>query len=182
MLVDQVRNFFGYNPYGGGNPMQPAAVASTPSASVYGTDTAFFDTSRPASGDGPLTKMLVGGYTGFSYAKNGSGQPLSQFMLSSVGIGAAISGSVSVVKNLAALTHGRQSASTTVGNILTDTIQGGVSAIGGVAVGGGTMAILKAMGAAPGTPLIIAGVVGGALGAVLANKILNTEALRRSLT
>lgn len=182
MRVDQVRNFFGYNPYTGNTPTQPAAAPSLANAAVYSADMAFFDTSRPASGDGALTKMLVGGYTGFSYAKSGSGQPLSQFMLSSVGIGAAISGSVSVVKNLASLTHGRQSATTTVGNILTDTIQGGVSAIGGVAVGGGAMAILKAMGAAPGNPLIIAGVVGGALGAVLANKILNTESLRRSLT
>ncbi|PIQ27787.1 hypothetical protein COW36_07710 [bacterium (Candidatus Blackallbacteria) CG17_big_fil_post_rev_8_21_14_2_50_48_46] len=182
MLVDQVRNIFSYNPYSGNNTTQPAATASMPNAAVYGADTAFFDTTRPASGDGAITKMLVGGYTGFSYAKSGSGQPLTQFMLSSVGIGAAISGSVSVVKNLASLTHGKQSASSTVGNILTDTLQGGVSAIGGVAVGGGAMAIFKAMGAAPGNPLIIAGVVGGALGAVLANKILNTEAIRRSLT
>lgn len=182
MLVDQVRSFFGYNPYSGNNPTQPAAAAVRPSTAVYGADTAFFDTNRAASGDGAITKMLVGGYTGFNYAKSGSGQPLTQFMMSSVGIGAAISGSVSVVKNLASLTHGKQSASTTVGNILTDTLQGGVSAIGGVAVGGGTMAIFKALGAAPGNPLIIAGVVGGALGAVLANKILNTEGIRRSLT
>ena len=181
MRVDQVRNFFGYNPYAGSSPTQPA-TAPSPGFAVYGADTTFFNTTRPASGDGAITKMMVGGYTGFSYAKNGSGQPLSQFMLSSVGVGAAVSGTVSIVKNLASLTHGQQAASTTVGNILTDTIQGGVSAIGGVAVGSGTMALFKALGAAPGTPLMIAGVVGGAIGAVLANKILNTEGLRRALT
>jgi hypothetical protein len=181
MLVDQVRSFLGYNPYSGSGLTQPAAVAP-PGVAVYGADTAFFNTNRPASGDGAITKMLVGGYSGFNYAKTGTGQPLSQFMLSSVGVGAAISGTVSVVKNLASLTHGQQSASTTVGNILTDTIQGGVSAVGGVAAGSGTMALFKAFGAAPGNPLIIAGVVGGAIGAVLANKILNTERLRSALT
>ena len=80
MLVDQVRNFFGYNPYAGSNPTQPAAAAP-PGVAVYGADTTFFNTTRPASGDGAITKMLVGGYTGFNYAKTGTGQPVTQFML-----------------------------------------------------------------------------------------------------
>ena len=79
------------------------------------------------------------------------------------------------------MSHGQQSASTTVSNVLTDTLQGSVSGVGGALGGWGTNKILTSLGATAGNPLIIATVIGGAIGAVALNQILNTENLRRTL-
>lgn len=163
-----------YNSY-----QQPASVAP----SAYGSDSvdvAFYDVNRPASKDGAITKMFIGGLTGYKYDKGGAptAGSLTQFMMNSAGTGAAISGTISLIKNVASLSYGKQSASTTVSNVLTDTIQGSVSAVGGGLGAYGTNAILKALGAAAGTPMTLATIVGGAVGAVAANQILNTEKLR----
>ncbi|MEZ0370165.1 MAG: hypothetical protein ACAI44_13845 [Candidatus Sericytochromatia bacterium] len=125
-------------------------------------------------------KGLVGGLTGYKFSKAG-GQLNSQFMLSSAGVGAAISGTVSIIKNVASMSHGQQSASTSVANVLTDTLQGGLSGVGGALGGWGTNKILTSMGAVAGNPLIIATVIGGAVGAVAINQILNSEKLRHTL-
>ncbi len=161
-------------------PYHPQAAAP----SAYGSDSvdmAFYNVNRPASKDGAITKMFIGGLTGYKYDKAGApgGGNLTQFMMNSAGTGAAISGTISLVKNIASMSYGKQSASTTVSNVLTDTIQGSVSAVGGTLGGYGTSTILKALGAAGGAPMTIATVVGGAVGAVAANQILNTEKLRR---
>lgn len=177
-----------YNPYM--NQGQPPLLAPMSALGVndpYGSDSA-----NIMSGAGnfikssPLTKLVSGGYGAFKFTKDfANGKPAAGVMPTlthSMGVGAAISGGISAIANIGALTHGRQSASTTVGNILTDTIQGGISGVAGV--GGGYLSNMafKAMGMAAGTPLIIATVIGGAVSAVAANKLLNTEAIRKSLT
>lgn len=181
MVIEQVRTWFSasYNPYS--SPARPQGTATAAVAtSAYGVDSTFFDVNRPASADGLIMKGLVGGLTGYNFTKGGNSIS-SQFMLSSAGVGAAISGSVSIIKNVASLSHGQQSASTTVANVLTDTLQGGISGVGGSVGAWGTNKILTSMGAAAGNPLIIATVIGGAIGAVALNQILNSEKLRHTL-
>lgn len=180
MQVNQLIPNFGFNPYASANGSQTPSNPAVNPSSAYGVDTTFFSTTKRASGDHMLTKALVGGVSGYKYNK-AAGAPFNQLAINAVGVGAAISGSISIVKNLAALSHGNQSASVTVGNILTDGVQGGVSALGGLVGGAGTSKLLQAFGASAGTPLMIASVVGGAVGAVFANKMLNTEGLRSAL-
>lgn len=185
MNVNSVMSMFQPTPYANSGsynaPYNPQSVAP----SAYGSDNvdvAFYDVNRPASKDGAITKMFIGGLTGYKYDKAGAppaGQ-LTQFLMNSAGTGAVISGTISVIKNVASLSYGKQSASTSVSNILTDTIQGSVSAVGGGLGAYGSNAIFKALGAAAGTPLTIATIVGGAIGAVAANQILNTEKLRNT--
>lgn len=180
MVIEQVRTWFSssFNPYSSSaRPQGTATQAVSPSA--YSMD-GFYNVNQAASPDGMIMKGLVGGLTGYQFTKAGNALS-SQFMLSQAGIGAAISGTVSLVKNVAALSHNQQSASTTVGNVLTDTLQGSASGIGGALGSWGTNKILTAMGATAGNPLIIATVIGGAVGAVALNSILNTEKLRRVL-
>lgn len=180
MIVQQVQSWFSYNPYStSAGPQSATAAAPVPSA--FGMDTNFYNVNRPASGDGMITKALVGGLEGYKFSKNGIGGSMSQHLLGSAGVGAAISGTLSIVKNVASMSHGQQSASTTVSNVLTDTLQGSVSGVGGVLGGWGTNKILTSLGATAGNPLIIATVIGGAVGAVALNQILNTEKLRRTL-
>jgi len=172
-----------YNPYSAPVYIQQGNHSPAVAPSSYGRDAAdlaFYDINRPASIDSSITKMFVGGLTGFRFTKN-PGQNMTQFGLNSVGIGAAISGGLSVVKNVASLSYGKQDASRTVSNILTDTLQGGVSGLGGAIGGLGTNKILAALGATAGAPLTIATIVGGAVGAVALNHILNTESIRRIL-
>ena len=180
MNVGTVRSWFStsYNPYSGSaGPQTAAAAAATPSA--YGVDSSFYNVNRPATSDGMILKGLVGGLSGYKFTK--AGPMSSQFLLSQAGVGAAISGAVSIVKNVASMSHGQQSASTTVSNVLTDTLQGSVSGIGGGIGAWGTNKILTSLGATAGNPLIVATVIGGAIGAVALNQILNTEKLRRQL-
>lgn len=181
MVIEQVRTLFSssYNPYSSSARPQGTATPSVKTASAYGLDNVY-SMNQAASPDGMIMKGLVGGLTGYKFSKGGN-QLSSQFMLSNAGVGAALSGAVSLVKNVAALSHNQQSASTTVGNVLTDTLQGGVSGVGGALGGWGTNKLLTAMGATAGNPLIIATVIGGAVGAVALNQILNTEKLRRIL-
>lgn len=187
MNIDTVRSWFSpsaYNPYGSSNSYQAGgSAAAAPSA--YGSDqvnTSFYNVNSRATADGAITKMFVGGLTGYRFDKGGiTGSNMTQFMMSSAGVGAAISGTISIIKNVASMSHDKQSASTTVANVLTDTLQGGVSAIGGTLGAYGTSTILKALGATAGAPLTIAMIVGGAVGAVAGNQILNTEKLRHSL-
>lgn len=179
MVVEQVRTWFSsYNPYSSSAGPQKAAAAAPVAPSAYGMDTSFYNVNRPASADGMVMKGLVGGITGYKFTKAGNAMN-SQFLLSSAGIGAAISGTVSIIKNVASQSHGQQSMSTTVSNVLTDTLQGGASGIGGAVGAWGTNKILTSLGATAGNPLIVATVIGGALGAVALNQIFNTEKMRR---
>lgn len=183
MSAVQLQPMASFNPYSPPAYMQPGRSPAAVAPSAYGGDAAefaFYDVNRPASTDSAITKMFVGGLTGFRFTKS-PGQNLTQFGLNSVGIGAAISGGLSVVKNVASLSYGKQDASRTVSNILTDTLQGGVSALGGTIGGVGANRLLTALGAAAGAPLTIATIVGGAVGAVALNHILNTENLRNTL-
>lgn len=180
-ISSQIQSFFGFTP-NQNTAQAPTGAYPAASANPYGADVAFFSTTRAASGDSTLTKIGIGAFSGYKLNKEvlTGGQPLQQTAFSSIGIGAAVSGGISLVKNIAGVAHGKQSAGTSVANVLTDTIQGGVSALGGLAVGGGSVAALKALGVAGSTPLAIVGVVGGAVGAVFANRMLNTEGLRRT--
>ena len=187
MNVQNVMSNLFSTPYANsGSYQQQSYHPQSVAPAAYGSDqvdVAFYNINRPATKDGAITKMFVGGLTGYKYDKAGapSGGSLTQFAMNSVGTGAAISGTMSIIKNVASMSYGKQSASTTVSNVLTDTIQGGVSGIGGTLGSYGTNTILKALGASAGGAMTIATVVGGAVGAVAANQILNTEKLRRML-
>ncbi len=181
MNIGTVQTWFtSFNPYSSSAGPQSAAPQQAVQPSAYGIDQSFYNVNRPATPDGAISKALVGGLTGYKFAK-APGPISSQFLLNSAGIGAAISGTVSIIKNVASMSHNQQSASTTVANVLTDTLQGSVSGIGGGLGAWGTNKILTAMGAAAGTPMLIATVVGGAIGAVGLNQILNTEKMRATL-
>lgn len=185
MNIQSVMSVFQPSSYANSGSYNAPAAYQNVAPSAYGNDSvdvAFYDINRPASKDGAITKMFIGGLTGYKYDKAGapSAGNLTQFMMNSAGTGAAISGTISLIKNVASLSYGKQSASTTVSNVLTDTIQGSVSAVGGGLGAYGTNAILKALGAAAGAPMTIATIVGGAVGAVAANQILNTEKLRNT--
>ena len=180
MNVASVQTWFAsYNPYSGSNASGPQAAPAGVAPSAWGVDSSFYNVNRPASADGMIMKGLVGGLSGYKFTKAGAMN--SQFLLSQAGVGAAISGAVSIVKNVASLSHGQQSASTTVSNVITDTLQGSVSGVGGAVGAWGTNKILTSLGATAGNPLIVATVIGGALGAVALNQILNTEKLRSKL-
>ena len=175
-----------YNPYmTSTSTAQPPMPTSSPQAfsadrfQIFSTNS-----SGRVSGDSDLTKSIVGGIAGYKYHPNflgGESGAIQSALGASIGIGSLISGSLSILKNVNALTHGQQSAGQSIGNIITDTVQGAVSGIGGVTVGGLSAMALKGMGLVSKTPLAIVGVIGGAVGAVMLNKILNTEGLRKVL-
>ena len=97
------------------------------------------------------------------------------------GIGALLSGGVSVVGNTVGLVSGRQSFRGAAGNIVADSVQGAVSGIGGFAVGG-MSALALTLFKVTGTPVAIAGIVGGAIGASLMNKYFKTEGIRSAIS
>lgn len=129
------------------------------------------------AGDTLGNALKTGGFSELVGAIKVSGKSVGVASANAAGIGAIMSGGVSTVVNGVAVLNGRQSFGSAVGNVATDSIKGAVSGIGGLAIGGVSAMALKAFGMA-GTPVLIAGVVGGAVGATLANKLLKTERLR----
>lgn len=96
------------------------------------------------------------------------------------GLSALVSAGVSAVANGVGVATGKQDGSTAVSNVLSDTIGGAVGGLGAVTLGGlGTLA-LRSFGIA-GLPLTIATVGLGAVGGVLAGKLLDSSGAMQSL-
>ncbi|MBC7474058.1 MAG: hypothetical protein H7263_07170 [Candidatus Sericytochromatia bacterium] len=96
------------------------------------------------------------------------------------GVGALLGGGVSLVSNSIGVISGSRSFQSASANVVTDSVQGAVSGIGGFALGG-VSALAMTMLKFTGTPVIAVGVIGGAIGASLANKYFHTEHLRNAL-
>lgn len=109
-----------------------------------------------------------------------NGKVLGTATYNAVGIGALLSGGVSAVTNTGMLLAGKDNFRGAAANVVTDTIKGAVSGAGGMAVGG-VSALALTMFKVTGTPVMIAGVVGGAIGAAVFNKLLNTDGLNHAL-
>lgn len=109
-----------------------------------------------------------------------SSQILGVAAYNAAGVGAIVGGGVSALVNGAKVLNGRQSFGNGASNVVVDTLQGAVSGIGGVAVGGVSAMAINALGFA-GTPVVIASVIGGAVGATAANKLFKTERVRSAL-
>jgi hypothetical protein len=96
------------------------------------------------------------------------------------GIGALLSGGVSAVSNTVSLLQGKESFRSAGADVVTDTMKGALSGVGGLAVGGASALALTAF-KVTGTPVVVASVIGGAIGASLINKLFHTEEIRQSL-
>lgn len=92
--------------------------------------------------------------------------------LKGAGIGALVSGAVSAITNGVEVLQGKKTGAEAVGTFAADTASGTVGAMAGVVSGGlasmGLAALLPSLGA---TPMLVATVGIGALGAVLADKL-----------
>ncbi|MFN8674052.1 MAG: hypothetical protein U0457_18475 [Candidatus Sericytochromatia bacterium] len=131
------------------------------------------------------TDKLIGSIKtgGISDVANGFkdfGTTVGHDAYNAAGVGAMLSGGLSAVSNTLGVVNGSKTLGQAGANVFTDTVKGAVSGIGGLAVGGTSAFLLGAFGLA-GTPVIVASVVGGAVGASLANKMLGTENLRARL-
>lgn len=140
---------------------------------------------------GMVGKILAGGIAGgvtyqqtgdaFKAIKAGQTGPgfktLGISMLKAGGIGAGVSGVISIAKNLSLVSKGMQTNADAGGNIAADTVGGLLAgATGGLTAGAAGLA-LSAMGVA-GLPLTIGAVAAGALGAVGADMIFQTSGAR----
>lgn len=96
------------------------------------------------------------------------------------GVGALLSGGVSVVSNTVSLLQGKESFRSAGADVVTDTMKGALSGVGGLAIGGVSALALTAF-KVTGTPVVVASVIGGAIGASLINKLFHTEQIRQTL-
>lgn len=124
--------------------------------------------------------IKTGGVKELLTAFHDNGKILGVAAYNAAGVGAILSGGVSALLNTGNLLAGKDSARGAAANVLTDTIGGAISGVGGLAVGG-VSALTLSLFKVTGTPLVIAGVIGGAVGAAVANKLLNTEGIRNAL-
>lgn len=199
MSISGINNVASINPYAPQSvPNTNTNSRSVDPANVYGGDSV----SILAKSASQTAIFVSGGITGYKYHQNigdvgrslgnsfksGSTREImdsvtngSKTMLSSTanaaGIGALVSGGTSLISNAFSYMQGRSSAGTFTANVATDTIKGAVSGIGG-AIGGGLTNIGMGLIGFTGTPLVVAGVVGGVVGAALLGSTINTDSLR----
>lgn len=109
-----------------------------------------------------------------------NGHVLGVDAANAAGVGALLTGGVSVVSNTVSVLSGRESVRSAGADVVTDTIKGGLSGVGGLAIGGASALALTAM-KVTGTPVVVASVIGGAIGASLINRLFHTENIRQAL-
>lgn len=98
---------------------------------------------------------------------------LGQTSLSAAGVGALLAGGTSLVMNGISVAGGKDIGDATA-DVVGTTIKGAIGGVGGVFGGGVFSGAAKLLGCT-GTPMLIAGVVGGVVGAAMANKALDTS-------
>jgi hypothetical protein len=127
---------------------------------------------------GQATK--TGGVKELLTAFGTNGKVLGVAAYNAAGVNAILSGGVSALINSGSVMTGHDTLRGATANVVTDTIKGAVSGVGGLA-GGGIAALSLSLFKVGGTPLVIAGVIGGAIGASVTNKLFKTEDLRLAL-
>ena len=204
-MVSSVNRSSGVNNSGGSIPLIPPSelYKKAPTRPTYSEDGSL---SRLNSGVvSELSQFGVGALSGYKYQNNvidsskalgnsilhgsftevvGSfkeqGHLLGTSAVNAAGVGALLSGGLSAVSNALSLVSGKESLRSAGADVVTDTIKGALSGVGGLAVGGFSALALTAF-KVTGTPVVVASIVGGAIGASLFNKYFNTEGLRQSL-
>lgn len=124
--------------------------------------------------------LLTGSFKDVIGSFKSNGQLVGMDAANAAGVGALLSGGVSVIGNTVSLLKGRESLRSAGSDVVTDTIKGAMSGVGGLAVGGVSALALGAM-KVTGTPVVIASVIGGAIGASLINRLFRTENIREAL-
>lgn len=109
------------------------------------------------------------------------GSTIGRDAYNAAGVGLILSGGLSAVSNTLGVLSGTRSVGQAGANIFTDSVKGAVSGIGGMAVGGSSALLLTTLGLT-GTPVVVVSIVGGAIGASLANRMLGTDNLRTRLS
>ncbi|MFN8674352.1 MAG: hypothetical protein U0457_19995 [Candidatus Sericytochromatia bacterium] len=99
---------------------------------------------------------------------------LGQTSLQAAGVGALIAGGTSLVTNTVAFAAGRKDIGDATADMVGTTIKGAVGGVGGVFGGGVFSGAAKLLGFS-GTPVLVVGVIGGVVGAAMANKALDTS-------
>lgn len=173
---------------------------------VYKDTTSFSNNPRGIAAIGSMVgRTLSGGYIGYKYShdvagitKNtydaiklgiGSGKfgqafkglavglkDVGVISLKAGGISSAINAGTSAVANAAEVMSGRQTGAEAVGNVTSDTVGGFLSGMGATVFSGISTLGLGVAGVA-GTPLIVAGVAGGAVGSVLTDMLFKSSGL-----
>lgn len=199
-------NIFGTSSVAQVNPYAPQSTPNTPyspnrsvqPANVYGGDSV----SILAKSAAQTAIFVSGGVTAYKYHDNVAGvgknfgsaiksgsanqimdsvtngtKTMAVTAANAAGIGALISGGTSLISNTFSFIQGRNTAGNATANVAADTIKGAVSGIGG-ALGGGLTNIGMGLIGFTGTPLVVASVVGGVVGAALLGSTINTDSLR----
>jgi len=142
--------------------------------------------------DGFITTTLFGGITGKNVGKMlFSGDPqlkpeatIKSAMLQqtgiNMGVGAAIYGGLSVLKQGIGLATGKQDAAGAMANITSDILRGGASGLGATMAGGLTGLAMKAIGST-GTVGTVVTFIGGMVGASIGANLLESTGVRDSL-
>lgn len=199
MAISGINNVSSVNPY---SPQSVSNIntssRSVEPANVYGGDSV----SILAKSAAQTSIFVSGGIAGYKYSQNmgdvgrslgssfksGSTREIMDSVTNgsktiftssanAAGVGALVSGGTSLISNAFSYMQGRSSAGTFTANVATDTIKGAVAGVGG-ALGGGLTNIGMGLIGFTGTPLVIAGVVGGVVGAALLGSTINTDSLR----
>jgi len=185
--------------YGNTTQLTPPSqlYGNLPSRNPYNKDVLGIASSNEVLSD--VTQYGIGALSGYKYnqtfvgatkdfgnsLKNGSfkdvlnsaknnGRVVGGATLNAVGIGALVSGGVSAVSNTIAVFNGRQSIGGAAADVTKDSLKGAISGAGGV-LGGGLTAMALTMFKVGGTPLTIAAVIGGAVGAAVANEVISKK-------
>jgi len=142
--------------------------------------------------DGFITNTLFGGITGKNTAKlvfsddpklkpdMSLNSGMLQHTATNMGIGAAIYGSLSILKQGIGLASGKQDAAGAFANITTDIMRGGASGLGATVAGGLTGIAMKSIGAT-GTFGIVATFIGGMIGSSVGAGLVESTGIRKTL-
>jgi hypothetical protein len=205
-MVNPVNNLSNAGQNGSGQAVllrPPSELYGTPQKPTYKKDNVSLP--APAKLVSELTQFGVGALSGYKYnqtfigasnnignaiktgglkelltAFKDNGKVLGVAAYNAAGVGAILSGGVSALINTGSVLTGNDTPRGAVANVVSDTIKGALSGVGGLA-GGGVAALSLSLFKVTGTPLVIAGVIGGAIGAAVVNKVVNTDGLRNAI-
>lgn len=144
------------------------------------------------SGDGLITSAIYTGLTARHSARmiipkndqssitKALAMTKGKLYMQHAGIGAAVYGGMSAMKQTMHVMKGEQSAKGAVANVLTDTLRGGAAGVGATAAATMTAGAMKAIGMT-GTFGIVASVIGGMVGGHIGSGLVSVSGLRSTL-
>lgn len=141
--------------------------------------------------DGFITTTLFGGISGKNFGKavfqdnpelveSLNRTTVLQKTGVNMGVGAAIYGSLSLLKQGIGMASGKQDAAGAMANITTDILRGGGAGLGATAGGGLTGLAMKAIGAT-GTAGVVVSFIGGMIGASIGGRLVEATGIRETL-